>query len=238
MITVVLPAHNEAARLEKCVKEVKNFLKRKDYEIIIAEDGSKDGTDRIAAGISGRDKKIRLIHSIIRLGKGLALKNAFKIARGEIVCFLDVDLATDMKYLPKLIDYAKDFDVVMGSRYMPQSVTKRPFMRSFASIVYNSFVRNVIGCKVYDTQIGFKAFSKKFIHQEIMKIREKTWAWDTIVVVNAIKKGYRVKEFPVKWIEPKGRRTNMIRLVSDTIIHGRVILKLFLKWRLGVNISL
>ena len=122
MITVVLPAYNEARRIKKCVAAVKHSLAKNNYEIIIAEDGSTDGTDKIAAIIAKRDKKIRLITHREKLGRGLALKNAFKIANGNIICYIDSDLATDMKYMPGLIAYAKKFDVVLGSRYMPSSV--------------------------------------------------------------------------------------------------------------------
>lgn len=131
------------------------------------------------------------------------MKRAFKISKGDTICYLDVDLATSMRYMSELIEYSKDHDVVFGSRYMPGSVVRRPHLRESVSRIYNSLIRNVIGCQVFDVQIGFKAFSRRFVDKEIMKINEKSWAWDTIVVVEAIKKGYKVKEFPVKWKEKK-----------------------------------
>jgi glycosyltransferase involved in cell wall biosynthesis len=237
-ITVVLPAYNEAVTIEKCVNFVKKILAKKSYEIIIAEDGSSDGTREIAQKIAKRDKKIRLISSRKKLGRGLALKNAFKIAKGDVFCYIDADIATDMEYLPKLLKYVKDYDVVLGSRYLPDSVVERPFLRSLFSKSYNFFVRYIIGCRISDTQIGFKAFSKEFVQKEIMKINEKTWAWDTIVVVDACKKGYRIKEFPVKWKETRNKRTPLLRLLRDMKIHGRVLCKLFLKWNLGFDIEL
>jgi glycosyltransferase involved in cell wall biosynthesis len=238
MITVVLPAYNEARRIKKCVAAVKHSLEKNNYEIIIAEDGSTDGTDKIAAAIVKRDKKIRLITHHEKLGRGLALKNAFKIAKGNTICYIDSDLATDMKYMQDLIAYAKKFDVVLGSRYMPSSVVRRPILRSLFSKFYNFFVHYVIGCDVRDTQIGFKAFSRKFVEKEIMKINEKTWAWDTIVMVNACKKGYKIKEFPIVWNEKRSKKTSISRLLSDIRIHGTVLLKLFLKWNLEFDIRL
>lgn len=235
-ISVVLPAHNEANRLKRCVRAVESSLRKYNYEIIIAEDGSTDGTERIAAKLAS--EKIKLINHRKKLGRGSALKNAFRIATGNIICYLDVDLATDAKYLPKLINYAKKFDVAFGSRYMRGSSVRRPIVRNFVSRFYNSFVRVIIGCDVHDTQIGFKAFSKKFVDKEIMNIDEKSWAWDTVVIVNACKKNYSVKEFPVKWVETKNKRTSATRLLSDVKIHGRVLAKLFLRWNLGLNIRL
>lgn len=237
-LSLVLPAYNEAPRLEKCVEAVKRFLKGKKYEIIIAEDGSTDGTDKIAEKIAKTNKNIYHIHNDKKLGRGLALKNAFSLCKGKILAYLDVDMATDINHLKELIKFAKENDVVTGSRYLPGSLTERPILREFFSKVYNFLIRKLLGCKIFDSQCGFKAFSRKFFEEEIKNIYEKTWAWDTIVMVEAVKKGYKVKEFPVKWVEKKEFKTNVKRLIKDFIIHGKVIFKLFLKWRVGLNVKL
>ncbi|HDD36426.1 MAG TPA: glycosyltransferase, partial [Archaeoglobus veneficus] len=85
MISIVFPAYNEAERIEKAIKETEKFLKKinYDYEIIVAEDGSTDGTDKIVQKLV--NDKIRLFHSDVRLGRGKALMNAFEKAKGEIV---------------------------------------------------------------------------------------------------------------------------------------------------------
>jgi len=105
-VSIVLPAYNEARRLEHAVNEVKKWMDKigYDYEIIIAEDGSTDGTDKIASKLAKRDPKVKHLHSDERLGRGRALSNAFKVAEGEILVYLDVDLSTDMKHLKELID--------------------------------------------------------------------------------------------------------------------------------------
>jgi hypothetical protein len=235
LISVVLPAYNEAFRLEKCVRELRRILKGKNYEIIIAEDGSTDGTDKIAEKIAKNGKNIHHLHHDEKLGRGLALKNAFSICKGNILLYIDVDMSTDIDYLDDLIDLGKKYDVVTGSRYLSQSVISRPMIRRIFSEVYNLLVRVLIGCQIYDSQCGFKAFSKKFFIKEIRKIEEKSWAWDTIVMVVGMKNGYKVKEFPIEWKEKKNKKTSIRRLFGDVKIHGRVLLKLFLKYRLGVN---
>ena len=230
MLSLILPAYNEAQRLEHCVDEVKRVLDNKtDYEIIIAEDGSKDGTNKIAANLAKKHKNITHIHSDKKLGRGLALKGAFRTAKGDILAYIDVDLAVSAEYLPCLITYAKEYDVVTGSRYIKGADVKRPFLRKFFSQGYDFIIRILFGCKVYDFQCGFKAFSKRFVENVAIKIDEKTWAWDTVALVLASKKGYRIKDFPVKWCEQKGVRhsTNIKRMISDIKIHGGVITKLF-----------
>ncbi len=239
MFSLILPAYNEAERLERCVNEVKKILKGYHYEIIIAEDGSTDGTDKIAGRLAKKDKKIKFIHNEKKLGRGLALKRSMKKAEGSSIGYIDVDMATDIKHLKELVEYSKRYDVVTGSRYMPNSKIERPFLRKFASLVYNFIIRHLIGCNIYDSQCGFKMFSKKFVENEIFKIREKTWAWDTVVLVEALKKGYKVKEFSVNWREKKesAHSASIKRIYKDTKIHGLVLLKLFVRWRLGIKVQ-
>ncbi|MEM5814622.1 MAG: glycosyltransferase [Candidatus Aenigmatarchaeota archaeon] len=239
MFSLVLPAHNEAPRLENSVKKIIAALKEVDYEIIIAEDGSTDGTYDIAKRLEKANKRIRVIHAEEKLGRGKALKRAFSISKGDSVGYIDVDLATDLKYLPQLIEYSKKYDMVTGSRYTPGAKTERPLLRKFFSTCYNIIIRIFLGCKIYDSQCGFKAFSRRFVEKEIANIKENTWAWDTVVLVEGIKKGYSFKEFPVEWTEmkEKAHSASFKRIYSDVKKHGLVLLKLFAKWRLGMKVE-
>lgn len=238
--SIILPAYNEAGNLENCANAAREALKDYNYEIIIAEDGSTDGTDKIAEKLAKVNKRIRFLHNNKKLGRGLALKNAFKIARGKKIGYIDVDMATDMKHLKELIEYSNDYDVVTGSRYLKISKTKRPLLRDAVSRVYNFLIRFLLGCKIYDSQCGFKAFSRRFVENEIFNIKEKSWAWDTAVLITAAKKGYKIKEFPVDWIEKKGRKhsASFGRIQKDIKIHGSMLIKLFMKYRLGMNIEI
>ena len=98
-VSLVFPAYNERENLGSAVRRTMQTLEviTNSYEIIIAEDGSTDGTDRIAASLSSECHFIKHIHSDRRLGRGLALKNAFIESNGEIVVYMDVDLATSIK---------------------------------------------------------------------------------------------------------------------------------------------
>ena len=240
-LTITNPTiNNEADNLEKCVAGARKALAGTDYEIIIAEDGSRDGTDRIAARISGKYRNVRHIHSDRKLGRGRALKNAFAAARGDSVGFIDVDMATDPAHLRDLVRYSRQYDVVTGSRYMKGSSVDRPFAREIVSRAYNWLARVFLGSGVQDLQCGFKAFSRKFVKKEISSIQESSWAWDTVVIVAARMKGYSVKEFPVRWEEKKEKKHSASpkRILSDIRIHGRVLASLFLKFRLGFDIRI
>jgi hypothetical protein len=207
-VSVVLPAYNEAKFIEKAVEEVRKELSRHfndgEYEIIIAEDGSTDGTDRIAKTLEDKYPDVRHIHSDERLGRGRALKNAFRSAQGEILVYLDVDLSTDMKHLRELIDaIEKGYDFATGSRLLNESDADRPLKRNFASKGYNFLVRLFLGSKLRDHQCGFKAFRKKALFEFIDEVKDNHWFWDTEVMVLAQKRGYRVYEFPVRWKQGK-----------------------------------
>jgi len=215
---VVLPAYNEAANIEKAVFVTAETLSKitDHFEIIIAEDGSTDGTDRIASDLSKQYAYVVHLHSDKRQGRGKALSRAFKAASGEILCYIDVDLATDMKYLEKLVRAVStdSYDFATGSRMMRESDAKRPFKREFASRGYNFLVRLFLRSKLYDHQCGFKAFRREALFELLDEIENEHWFWDTEVLVRAQHRGYRVAEFPVYWRHGGSSKVNMAKDVK------------------------
>lgn len=241
-VSIVVPAYNEASRIENSVRVLMRYANqlKLPYEIIIAEDGSTDGTDKIAKALAKKNKRIKSMHSSTKLGRGLALKRAFSLASGKILCYVDADMATDPACIKDLIEAAEENDVVIGSRHIKGALVERPFVRIAVSRLYYWLLRKVLTCDIYDFQCGFKAFSRGYFEKEIVHIREKGWPWDTIVIIEALKKGYRVKEIPVIWKETRENPKNLkfTRLLDDLIVHGSAIIKLFIKWRMRINISL
>lgn len=215
---MVLPAYNEAANIEKAVFVTAETLSKitDHFEIIIAEDGSTDGTDRIASDLSKQYAYVVHLHSDKRQGRGKALSRAFKAASGEILCYIDVDLATDMKYLEKLVRAVSTdgYDFATGSRMMRESDAKRPFKREFASRGYNFLVRLFLRSKLYDHQCGFKAFRREALFELLDEIENEHWFWDTEVLVRAQHRGYRVAEFPVYWRHGGSSKVNMAKDVK------------------------
>ena len=217
-VSVVLPAYNEAANIEKAVfVTAETLFKITDcFEIIIAEDGSTDGTDRIASNLSKQYAYVVHLHSDKRQGRGKALNRAFKAASGEVLCYIDVDLATDMKYLEKLVRAVSmdGYDFATGSRMMRESDAKRPFKREFASRGYNFLVRFFLRSKLYDHQCGFKAFRREALFELLNEIKNDHWFWDTELLVRAQHKGYRVMEFPVYWRHGGSSKVNLVKDVK------------------------
>jgi len=226
-VSIVLPAYNEAKRIEDTVERTAAALREisSSFEIIIAEDGSKDGTDRICELLARKYDFVKHLHSNDRQGRGRALNRAFRSSTGNILGYIDVDLATDMKHLLELIQYIRDgYDFATGSRMLPQSNVKRPFKRGFASKGFNFLTRLMLGSKLYDHQCGFKSFRREALFALMDNIKDTHWFWDTELFVRAQRAGYRIKEFPVEW---KQGGTTKVNLVKDVFGMGSQIFRLW-----------
>ncbi len=202
MFSVVIPAYNEAKTLEENVERLVNFLKEnfEEFEIIIAEDGSTDGTDEIARKLAERYEFLRHLHSDVRLGKGKAVFTGIKNARYSTVVYMDADMSTDLNNLKDLLDaLEKGYDIAIGSRIIESSETTRPLFREIPSRIYNLMVRFMLGSKIRDHQCGFKAFRKERILEICEKVKDNHWFWDTELLILAQRKGLKIKEIPVRW---------------------------------------
>jgi glycosyltransferase involved in cell wall biosynthesis len=233
-VSVVFPAYNEADSLEAAVDEVTQALNEftRSYEIIIAEDGSTDGTDKLAAALAEKYPFVKHIHGEKRLGRGAALKNAFKQSSGEVLVYMDLDLATDLEHLKTLVEAVESegYEFATGSRMLPESNVKRSGTRHLASKTYNFMVRAVLGSKVKDHQCGFKAFRREPLMQLLDEVEANHWFWDTEILVRAYSRGYKIKEIPVSW---KGGRETKVRLLQDSLNMGWQIFLLW--WHLKVQ---
>lgn len=227
-ISVVLPAYNESKRLLEAVETVKEYLENTDYdyELIIAEDGSTDGTEKVAADLSEKNSSVQHLHSEERLGRGKALRKAFEYSEGEVIAYMDVDLSTHIKHLRELIDSiaVEGYDIATGSRLMKESKTERPAKRDIASKGYNFLIRLLLGSKLKDHQCGFKAFKRDVILELANEVSDNHWFWDTEVLVLAQRRGYRVKEFPVEWEHGGDTKVSMGK---DVAYMGSQILRLW-----------
>ena len=190
--------------------KTKKELAGLDYEIIIAEDGSKDGTVRIVTGLSG--KRVTLLHHEKRLGKGGAISDAIKRAKGEIVAFMDSDLSTDPAYLKRLMRGIEGgSSISVGSRLKPGAQVQDAFSRKITRFAYNFLVRLILRSSILDHQCGFKGFRKKDILPVLDEAKDSGFFWDTEILVLAQKRGLKIDEFPVKWKQGSTSRIDVPR---------------------------
>jgi len=234
MVSVVLPAYNEADKLEGAVTKISQTLKETGYryEIIIAEDGSTDGTAERAEGLAQKFPYVKHIHREKRLGRGTALNNAFRQGSGEVLVYMDLDLATDLKSLKPLVEAitVEGYDLSTGSRMLPESKVERSFRRMASSKSYNFLVRHMLGSKVRDHQCGFKAFKREPLMQLLGEVEAAHWFWDTEIIVRAYRHGYRVKEIPVEW---KSGTDTKVNFFQDSSSMFWQIMKLW--WKLKIK---
>lgn len=231
-VTAIIPVYNDRESLERALPVSAAVLSAicPSFEIIVAEDGSSDGSAAIIEAFSRTDSRVRLLHSDKRQGRGRALNRAIQEAQGSIVCYFDVDLATDMQHLPQLIGAIRDgYDMATGSRLMPDSDIVRTSGREIASRSYNFLVRLFLSSTIFDHQCGFKAFNRERILAIIPTVRDTHWFWDTELLVRGQRKGFRVKEFAVRWRAGKGTTVK----AKDIFSMGRAILRLW--WQIHVS---
>jgi glycosyltransferase involved in cell wall biosynthesis len=227
MISIIIPLHNETKILSENVSRLKKRVdgSNYEYEIILAEDGSTDQTPQIARSLASSYPDIRLIITKKRLGRGLSLSNAIAAARGDIVVYMDADLATDLSHLDALIrEIENGSDISTGSRLMPGSkVSGRNALRDIASKSYNLLLRLLFRTAVRDHQCGFKAFRKSSVLPLLSEVKDTHWFWDSELLIRAQARGLKVTEIPVNWTD---RKESGVRLHADILYMGLAALKL------------
>ena len=226
-ISIVLPAHNEALQIEKCVREVDRAVSSlsNSYEIIISEDGSTDGTDAIVTGLVGTVPNLTLQHSPVRLGKGKAIKNALTTAKGEVIIFMDVDLATSLTCLPQIIKAVWEHGgLVIGSRHVEGARVQRRASRTMSSLAYNLLVRVLFLDRVRDHQCGFKAM-RHDVAEAMGAIRSNGFFFDTEMILRCKKARFPVNEVGVEWSEKRAQSASKVKLFRDGARMGLDLLK-------------
>ena len=230
-ISILLPAYNEAAQIEKCVQEVEAAVKSfsKSYEIIVSEDGSTDGTNVIVANMAKHNPNLVLLHSTSRLGKGKGIKNALGKSEGKFITFMDVDLATDLKCLPQLLQVVKENGgMAIGSRHIEGSRVQRRVSRTMFSLAYNFAVRLLFLDGVHDHQCGFKTMSREVAEAVLNGSQSDGYFFDTEMIVRCKKLGFPVVEVAVQWSE-RDKGASKVNPVTDAKKIGLDLLTFRLK---------
>ncbi|MCW4004616.1 MAG: glycosyltransferase family 2 protein [Candidatus Bathyarchaeota archaeon] len=211
-ISILLPAYNEASQIGKCVQNVEAAVRSftESYEIIVSEDGSTDGTDVIVAKMAESNPNLLLLHSPNRLGKGKAIRKALSNSKGKYVTFMDVDLATDLACLPKLLSIVKqNGGMAIGSRHVRGARVERKLSRTVFSLTYNLFVRLLFLDGIRDHQCGFKIMSRDVAEAVLSSCKADGYFFDTEMIIRCKKLGYPVAEVAVTWRERHNGRSKV-----------------------------
>jgi glycosyltransferase involved in cell wall biosynthesis len=221
IVDVVIPVLNEAHVLQNSVLTVRDFLTQHlpcQWRVVIVDNGSSDGTDAVARRLSQEYSDVRFVQLPHR-GRGRALRHAWTQSDADIMCYTDVDLSTELAALPKMVQaIAVDgFDLATGSRLLPQSQTTRSPKREFISRCYNMFVKGVLWTSFSDAQCGFKAISRTACAALVPEVEDQSWFFDTELLTLAEKRGYRIADIPVRWIEDDDSRVKIVKTAWDDI---------------------
>jgi dolichyl-phosphate beta-glucosyltransferase len=214
-LSIVIPAYNEAERLPATLREVVDFLRdeRRDAEVIVVDDGSKDHTSDVARSFASEAPAVRLIRLPQNRGKGYAVRTGVVNATGERILFADADGSTPIAELHRL-ERACDrgADIAVGSRVLEDAevrVTARPSRRA-AGFIFRTLVRWLTVADVVDTQCGFKLFSADAGHQLFSRLRMDRFSFDVELLMMAKRWGFSVAEIPVNWTHRAGSKVNVV----------------------------
>lgn len=217
-ILIALPVYNEEMILKNSVTKLYDFCLKNladDWQIIIADNRSTDQTAAIAQNMAGQGPAVQYL-SVAQKGKGAAIRAAWEQNEADIYCFMDADLATDLAGLPALIEAIRaGNDLAVGSRFLPGSKVSRSLARKLTSRIYRLILKILLGLKANDAPCGFKAINQKIKEEILPRVKNSQWFFDSELVVLAEKKGYRLKEIPVVWHDPrKGSDKSRVKILS------------------------
>ena len=220
-VDLVIPVLNEAHVLEKSVATVRTFLAEQPgwtWHVVIVDNGSTDGTDAVARRLAEQHSDVRFLQ-LPQRGRGRALRLAWSQSDAAIMGYTDVDLSTELTALPKLVRAIAEegFDLGTGSRLLSDSKTVRSAKREFISRCYNLMVKAVLWTSFSDAQCGFKVVSRRVAQEIIPEIRDQAWFFDTELLVLAEKRGYRIKDLAVEWIEDDDSRVKIFSTAWEDI---------------------
>lgn len=218
-ISIVIPSYNEEHRLPKFLDEVIRFTSesRKKYEIIVVDDGSTDQTREVAISFSAGNKGLKVVSLTHNQGKGYAVKRGLYEARGNIRVFLDADGSVHPREIEKNLDYFdRGYDVIIGSRVLQGEgqILERKWLRIAMGIVFNFFVKHILGMPFLDTQCGFKMFRADVIKHVFARMYLHRFGFDVEMLFLVNKCGYKAVEVPVSWKHIPGSKIN---LITDTL---------------------
>ena len=229
-MTIVLPAYNEAARIDSALDELFGYLRRRgeqardgapgsghlpdDVRILVVDDGSSDDTAamvraRPEASMGNAHDPILTLLTVPHGGKGAAVRAGMVITTTDLVLFADADMATPPDQLPLLVQALADNDLALGSRIQPDGSDMRgsqPLYRRWLGRVFHTLASLWVVGDVQDTQCGFKGFRGPAAIELFNAQKVTSIVFDVELIYLARKAGLRIAVVPVHWYDRRGSR--------------------------------
>ncbi len=228
-LEIVVPVCDEKRVIEGSVRRLHTFLSDSfpvSWRIVIADNGSTDGTLAVARRLSYDLGGVEAL-SIRERGRGRALQTAWSSGNARVLCYMDVDLSTDLGALLPLVAplLSGHSDLAIGTRLHRDARVQRSLKREFISRSYNRLLRVALRARFSDAQCGFKAIRADVARELLPLVRDQEWFFDTELLMLAQRRGLRIHEVPVDWTEDGDSR---VRIIATALADLRGVARLVL----------
>jgi len=220
-VDIVVPVYNEEAALEQSIRRLHRFLGESlpfGWRIVIADNASTDATPEVARRLRGTLRNVGYLR-LERKGRGRALRTAWSRSEARVVCYMDVDLSTDLRALLPLVAplLSGHSDVAIGSRLAHGARVVRGPKREIISRSYNRLLHTTLRARFSDAQCGFKAVRRDALDGLLADVRDNAWFFDTELLVLAQRRGLRIHEVPVDWVDDPDSRVEIVRTAIEDL---------------------
>lgn len=219
-LSFVIPAYNEEEFIEDTLGTLDEVIKDKKlpYEIVVVDDGSKDRTFVRAMTYARRNGHVKVLSYPLNVGKGYAVKAGFMKTTGDVVVFADGDMQIDLRTVSRYIEALKHGDIVIASKWHPDSVVKMSMTRKILSHGFHVLVRLLTGIRIRDTQAGLKAMRKSAFVNIFPSLAVKRYAFDVELIAIASLHGLRIVEMPTRLkVEESFNLKELFRMFVDLL---------------------
>lgn len=219
---IVIPTYNESDNIEKLVRQLLEMPLQ--LSVLIVDDNSPDGTGETADRLAKEFREVHVIHRKCKSGLGTAYVEGFKYALQEgfdYIFEMDADFSHDPKYIPVFLERIRDYDMVLGSRYLGGiSVVNWSFYRLTLSLLASKYVKLWTGMPFSDPLGGFKVFRKEVLERiELGKIVSDGYVFQMEMLFRTYTNGFRIGEIPIIFIDRGFGRSKMSRKVIFEAIY-------------------
>ena len=222
-LTLVVPCYNEAPHLRENVRTLMDVLdnSRFDYDIVLVDDSSQDGTRAVIEQLCQESSRCRSIFHEENLGRGAAFKTGFAASTGRVTGFIDIDLEVAAHYVPPLAALVDQhgYDVATGRRYYLARQTGG-LHRIVLSFFYRALCGVLLSLGVEDTETGCKFFKRQTTADAVLGAEANGWFWDTEIMALARLGNLRIREIPVLFLR-NHEKASTVRLIPDTLSYIR-----------------
>jgi glycosyltransferase involved in cell wall biosynthesis len=220
-VDIVVPVHNEQGALPGSIRRLHDHLTAVlpyTWRIVIADNASTDATEAVARALAEDLPGVEHLR-LEEKGRGRALRAAWSRSDADVLCYMDVDLSTDLRALLPLIAplVSGHSDVAIGTRLATGASVVRGAKRELISRSYNRLLRIALASRFTDAQCGFKAIRAEAARELLPDVRDEGWFFDTELLVPAQRAGLRIHEVPVDWVDDPDSRVAIVRTALDDL---------------------